>query len=349
MDVRAYDAIESLAGEWDELADRADAPPWLRPGWISAWWEAFGSGELVLLGARRDGRLVGVLPLESAHGLLRSTANWHTPEFGLLGDDADARRALAEAALARRPRRLELAFVSPGGLAEVRGAGATAGYRVEERVVMRSPFVRVEGTVDAYLSERGPGKKRRKEITRSEAKLAEQGTLLVDVADGRERLDELLTEGLPVEASGWKAESGTAIVSTPETHRFYAAVARWAAARGMLRLFFLRIDGRPIAFEFTLDDGRRLYDIKGGYDKEFRSFSPGFVVAGAMIAYAHEHGRESFEFLGSEEPFKSEWAKESRERVLLQAFAPTLAGRAERAVHVHGRPLAKRVLARVRR
>jgi len=36
-------SISPLAAEWDDLADRTSAPPFLRPGWFAAWEEAFGA------------------------------------------------------------------------------------------------------------------------------------------------------------------------------------------------------------------------------------------------------------------------------------------------------------------
>jgi hypothetical protein len=31
-----------FAAEWDDLADRTGAPPWLRRGWLESFWRAFG-------------------------------------------------------------------------------------------------------------------------------------------------------------------------------------------------------------------------------------------------------------------------------------------------------------------
>jgi len=63
--------------------------------------------------------------------------------------------------------------------------------------------------------------------------------------------------------AGWKTSLGTAIGSEPSTLRFYTQVAGWAAARGMLRPIFLLVDGRAVAAEFVLTDGRATY-VKGG-------------------------------------------------------------------------------------
>jgi len=42
MEYRVLDSIEPIAPEWDDLATRAGAPLFLRPGWFQAWWNALG-------------------------------------------------------------------------------------------------------------------------------------------------------------------------------------------------------------------------------------------------------------------------------------------------------------------
>ncbi len=41
--ILASGSLEDLAEEWDDLALRTGAPPFARPGWMRAWWSAFGA------------------------------------------------------------------------------------------------------------------------------------------------------------------------------------------------------------------------------------------------------------------------------------------------------------------
>jgi hypothetical protein len=91
--------------------------------------------------------------------------------------------------------------------------------------------------------------------------------------DGTSGLDALLDEGFRVEGAGWKGQTGTVIIASSTTRRFYTQVARWAAERGWLRLCFLRLDGHPVAFDYNVHAGRVYYGLKGGYDEAFRRFA----------------------------------------------------------------------------
>ena len=169
--------------------------------------------------------------------------------------------------------------------------------------------------------------------------------MTIEVLDGSERLDSLLEEGFAIEASGWKGEQGTAILSSPETRSFYTEVARWAADHGWLRLAFLRLDGRALAFQCGLEDGGTHYFLKGGFDRAFHRFSPGKILVAAMIKRSFEEGLDQFDFGGEEEPFKLEWANGRRELVLFQGFAPSLLGLIDWSAFAYARPLARRALA----
>jgi hypothetical protein len=60
-----------------------------------------------------------------------------------------------------------------------------------------------------------------------------------------------------------------------------------------------------------------------------------------MLARAFSLGLTTYEFLGSDAPWKLEWTDACRERKLVQAFEPSPLGITERAAFAYGRPLAK--------
>lgn len=336
----------ALADEWEALAERIEAPPFLRPGWFSAWWTAFGSGRLELIAARRDGRLCGVLPMASAGGKLSSLANWHTPWFSPIAEDADIAGALLETPLGQARRRVDLPFVEAEDPAvlSLRESARRAGWRTVLRVIERSPYVILEGDWESFEAQM-PGKRRR-DLRRRYRRLAESGAVSFQSHRGPERLDELVAEGLAIEASGWKGRRGTAISAEDHTRLFYEQAARWAAGPGWLRLCFLRVGGRGVAFAFCMADARAHYVLKVGFDPAFASYAPGLLLTRQMIAEAFQQGLERYEFLGAADPYKLIWTDRFHELARLQLFPQTPIGMIEYLAWTRGRPLAKRVLSR---
>ena len=345
MVVERPDGIETIAAEWDTLADRIDAPPFLRPGWAGAWWRAFGAGALEVLAVRNAGRLAAVVPLQRRGGVVASLSNWHTPQFGAVGEDEPALRELAAALFATGGRRTTLTFLDPAS-ADTQAwlaAARSHRYRLLIRTLERPPYLDLEGSWQAYEAQR-PAKLRR-DLDRRMRLLEREGTVSLEVSDGSERLDELLAEGFRVEGSGWKSEQGTAIESRPETRGFYTEVAGWAARAGWLRLAFLRLGSRPVAFQYALESGGCYYFLKGGFDAAYLRFAPGKLLLRAMLQRSFASGIARFDFGGGDEAFKREWSDVSRELVRLDALSSSVPGLAEWAAFAYARPLARRLLA----
>jgi CelD/BcsL family acetyltransferase involved in cellulose biosynthesis len=339
------EAVAAVRDGWDRLADRTGAVPFLRPGWIEAWWRAFGAGRLEVLREEEAGRVRALLPVRHRHGAVSSPSTWHSPGFGLLREDRAAGLALLDELFARHPAQVSLGFLGAlgPGLDELAEAADKAGYRCLQRTLERSPFVTVDGDWEGY--ERSLDRNMRSDLRRCRRRLEELGRVVLDVEHDTAHLDEALA----VEGLGWKRKAGTAIVSAPQTARFYTEVARWAAASGRLRLIFLRVDGRPVAFHLALEDDRTYFPLKGGFDPAFHAQSPGRLLIHATLERAFAVGLRRYEFLGGSDAYKLRWATEAYDRVLFQAFAPDPAGRTRWAAFAYGRPLAKRAVDELRR
>jgi CelD/BcsL family acetyltransferase involved in cellulose biosynthesis len=327
-----------LTGEWEALADRCYAGPFLRAGWFRAWWRAFGTGEMRILTAREreTNRLVALLVLRRRRRAVTSATNWHTPDYGILAEGSVAAEPLLSAVFEARPRAVDLRFLPQADADQVAGRATSAGYRVLRRTVQRSPYLVIDGQWQVY--EQTIGAHVRRELSRRRRKLAQQGLLELVVEDGSQRLGELLAEGLSVEASGWKAQRDTAIDSRPETRRFYVELAEWAADRGWLRLAFLRLNGRALAFDFCLEHAGVHYLLKTGYDPAFRAFAPGKLIRYDMLARAFHGGLRCYEFLGMDDDWKREWTQTSHDRMCVQAFRASTVGTLDWLAHAYGRP-----------
>jgi CelD/BcsL family acetyltransferase involved in cellulose biosynthesis len=339
-------AIEPLADQWESLADRAGAPPFLRPGWFIAWQKGFDQKPLQILTARAGRRLVGVLPLYRRGGVLRSATNEHTPMFAPLAEYPEALDALAVRLFELGARRTSLFFLgsNDAGTRAIREAAAAGGFRSLEQPLQSSPYIRLTDGFAEY--EANLESKLRSELRRRRRRLEERGPLELDVSDGGEALEARLEEGFEIEAASWKGAAGTAIASSASTRRFYRELASWAAQQGLLRLAFLRHDGRPLAFDFCLETERCHYLLKTGYDPAQRKIAPGIIMRREMIERAFALGIERYEFLGDANEWKLRWTSATHERVVFRAFSPAPGGVANWVAAAHVRPLAKRLLRR---
>lgn len=80
---------------------------------------------------------------------------------------------------------------------------------------------------------------------------------------------------LALEASGWKGEAGSALVSRPGDAAFARVALRRMAERGLCRIARLDLDGQPIAMGVVLQSGRNAAFWKIAHDPDFARYSPG--------------------------------------------------------------------------
>jgi CelD/BcsL family acetyltransferase involved in cellulose biosynthesis len=320
--------LDALAPEWEALAERAGATPFLRPGWFAAWERAFAPGRIELLTVRREDRLAAVMPVLRVGQALRSPTNEHSHDFTCLAEDQGSAAELARQLFAAAGRRVSLDYLdsSAADVPLCQEAAAAAGYRVVTRPLAYNLFVRLPADLPSRLM---------RDVERRRRRLEERGAVALEVDEGTERLEE----GLRLEGSGWKAAGQTAILSSPETAGFYRKIAEWAAERGWLRLCFLLVDGQAVAFQFALEHGGAHYFVKGGYDPGYHAFSPGKLLLHATLIRAGEQGLTRYELLGDVEPWKLEWARNLRVRVSLDAFSRSPRGLASYAARAYVRPL----------
>ena len=123
-----------------------------------------------------------------------------------------------------------------------------------------------------------PDAKRRRDLERCRRRLEAQGTVSVSIAREPEAFRLALEDFFILEASGWKGQARSALISD----RFRAAFAREAlnalAAKDKARIFSLRLDNEAIASLVVLVDDGEAYAWKSAYDERFAKVSPGHLI-----------------------------------------------------------------------
>lgn len=148
----------------------------------------------------------------------------------------------------------------------------------EERAMLSSPL-----SPEAYLDAALSGKKR-KELRRQHARLAELGEL--DFVRRRDDADvvEWTAAFLALEAAGWKGKSGSALAGSRATASLFSKAIAGAAARGRLERLTLSLDGAPIAMLATFLAPPGGFSYKTAFDERFARYSPGVLLQRENLA-----------------------------------------------------------------
>jgi len=338
-EIRDEDRFRSLRASWNALVTPLD-PPLLRHEWFETFWDHFGlQGALVLLLVWEGERLVTVAPLmklsEKRLGIpcriLRSISNDHSGRFDFVAGNREPEPIEAILRhLAGCPGWdfLELQDVPQESRTLTwlaRGSGRW-GFKTGDWRSIQSPYIRIDRDWETYWGTLSGHFKRN--LRRRRRQLQELGPVRVEQLNGGEAgWQQALLEGFDIEALAWKGAAGTSINSSSSVARFYQGIAEVSARLKWLRLYFLVVSDRKIAFALSLVDSGRFFLLKIGYDPAFGRFSPGILLHEEILRSAFEERLEEFDFLGPCMPWKEDWTPLRRSHVFSYVFSRSLRGR----------------------
>jgi CelD/BcsL family acetyltransferase involved in cellulose biosynthesis len=332
MDFNLHKDFSSLdAEQWNALlAESITDVPFLRYEYLSSWWNTRGGGEwsaseLVLVSARRDGRLAGIAPLfaaeyDGASALLLAGSIEISDYLDLIvrGQDmAPFLSGLLDFLAASAPAdwsRLDwynLPESSPT-LSALRAESARRGWAYREEIYRPTPTIALNGDYEAYLA--SIDKKQRHEIRRKQRRAEERGARWYHVeagADVEPEIDALL--------SLMEDDRDKAGFLKPAMRDQMRASIRAAHEHGWLWLAFLEIDGRKAAAALNFDYRNRIWGYNSGVDRAFLEYSPGWVLLAYTLQWAAEHGRSEFDFMRGGEAYKYRFGAFNRHVMRVQA------------------------------
>ena len=91
---------------------------------------------------------------------------------------------------------------------------------------------------------------------------------------------------------------------TPQREEFFYNIARRTAQLGLIKLFFMELEGKLVAASLCFDYGTTRLLYNSGYDLEYSYYSVGLLLNALCLRDAIEQGKVYFDFLRGSEPYK---------------------------------------------
>jgi hypothetical protein len=285
---RPLAALAAITEDWRALAHCALEPNvFYEPAFALPAASVFGSNAGAGLVWSHAHRLIGLFPgrIERRYGVPMPVLTGWTHPYGPLGIplvDRDEPEAVIgawldhEAGDSRLPALTMLPLLPETGPFATALASALACRGLPSaRFGCHRRALLAPGANRAGYVERTMGAKKRKELRRQRHRLADVGTLKIEVATQASGIGEALSDFLTLEARGWKGRAGTAAAANEGLRRFIESAVQGLAAEGKARIDRLRLDGAAVAAVVTLRSGDTAWTWKIAYDEEFARASPG--------------------------------------------------------------------------
>ena len=256
--------------EW-ELAVNASARGRVGASALSAWSDAAElSGLMPVISMWRAYKIpLPVLVSADPYGSLSTPL--------LDRDDAEEAAArLLDGARKAGAHVLMLRDTSLDGIAMKAFTEVLARDGLAPRVLQSHVRAALDATLDAEeLLREALGPKKLKELRRQRNRLGDHGEVHFDIARTPAEVTAAVETFLNLEASGWKAKRGTALVQHAGDATFIRRATSDLAAFGQCEIVTLRAGETPVAAAIVLRHLDRAFYFKLGVDERFSKFSPG--------------------------------------------------------------------------
>ena len=301
-------SFAQIRPQWQELLGRSAVNNlYVTPVWQELWWTLFQDGRSLDGFYLTDdaGDVAAIASLSRAGDDYTLVGNSDTFDYNdfvvAAGAEATFYPTLLDAISDNGGQRLELYSIGEDSptLALLPELARERGYRVEVAKEDVAPRIALPDTWDEYLS--GLSKKDRHELRRKLRRLEGHDNwrwyCVSDPDEVSPRMDTFFD--LMRRSDQAKAE-----FLTDEREAFFRQMMAAIAAEGLLRLFFMEMDDKPVASSlcFDYDNARMLYN--SGHDPEYRYYSVGLLLHSLCLRDALERNYRYFDFLRGNESYK---------------------------------------------
>ena len=318
----ALDAMPGLREDWTRLAALSSSGLFHSYDWMSLWFSHFADERpLEVCAVARGGTVQMIAPLylrPLAMGrlpirLAETIGTTHLPHNALISDPATLEGSFdALTSFLARNRRVHIlrihALPEESPLTPIlrRRESWTIRAHVQENVGCRNRYALIDRGFQAYYQERSS--KLRLEVRKDLRQLTLLGPISTRLCSSLDDERAILEAYFDLYARSWQTREGR--------EDFFRDALRFLSARGMLRLFFLELSGRPIAGQLLAVDGETAYNLKNFYDRDFRKYSPGTVLTHDAFHRTTERDHvKTIDYMKGDLEYKGRWAPLARRRL----------------------------------
>lgn len=277
--------------------------------YLSAWWETFGRGTLLILGALRDGELVALAPLFIDGGMAFFVGSGGSDYLDFIGDIRD--EAIVDAFLCETMRAV------PGLLGfKLYLVPDTSGTGEQLKVVSSRRELRCydEGSLPAPRLVSGEDQaafhlaSNKKSLVRHERTLARNGELHIEHMREADMITPRLDDFFQQHINRWRQTDSPSLFADQKQQEFYRRLAVAATPDGPLRFTRILWDGRMIAAHFGFCHRGVYMWYKPSFDLELARYSPGEVLLRHLLLASATENAHTFDFGIGDEAFKHRFA-----------------------------------------
>lgn len=301
----SLESFDSVYDTWKELHDDSPAAPiFSSPEWSKIWWQHFGSGAKLHLGAvGQGGKTIGIAPLlvnGNVASFIGGSDICDYLDFVVEPGSQDSFfRELLANLKAEGIHGLHLAPLRPDSTVRTSLINMASKYKWQASCSPEDVTVELNlpSSWEDYLQLLSG--KQRHELNRKLRRLNEEGDLNHRTGIDANQHDVDIFLRLFRDSRQDKAA-----FLTPQMESFLRSIARAMAEQKLLRLNILELDKKPVAATMCFDYKDTVYLYNSGYEPDYGWLSVGVISKALCIKDSIERHKKRFDFLKGAEAYK---------------------------------------------
>jgi CelD/BcsL family acetyltransferase involved in cellulose biosynthesis len=310
--------LARLEPEWWQLWRQArPATPFQSPAWLLSWWRAFAPGELYVLAARQQERLVALAPFyleTSALGRRLLPIGISVSDYqDILASDEHAETVCETLSTYLDKCRkdwelLEFTELPPGAQA----LGLAVPPDCEEILKKGSacPVFYLPGSVEALV--RGLPARKRRSLRLARNRASRRGRIEIVAATSASSALAILNTLFRLHQMRWEEKNEGGVLSDPRVQRLHLECVPPLMEAGLLRMYELRFADDSAAVYYGFLHRKRAFGYLTGFNPAYSFESPGVIMLGHALEQALREGACEFHFLRGQEAYKYQWGAVER-------------------------------------
>jgi CelD/BcsL family acetyltransferase involved in cellulose biosynthesis len=299
------ESFDSIYDTWKKLYEHSTvAPIFTSPEWSKIWWQQFGSGAELRLGAvKQANKTLGISLLQIKNDVAYFIGSKDVCDYldfvVAPGSEDPFFNRLLDNLKTQGVQKLDLAPLRPDST--VRTSLINMAPKHKWQVSCAQEDVTVELNLPSNWEEylKLLSGKQRHELNRKLRRLAEEGDLKYRTVTDANRADIDTFVRLFRDSRRDKAA-----FLTPQMESFFRSIADAMARQKLLRLNILDLDKKPVAATMCFDYRDTVYLYNSGYELDYGWLSVGVISKALCIKDSIERHKKRFDFLKGDEAYK---------------------------------------------
>ncbi len=332
--VHRYDSLEAIANlaeAWNQLASGHAMRSY---EWHSCWWSHYGQQELcVLTVVDADGTLIGVAPWRIERSTRQgSVLHWlgdgevctdHTTVLARPGREDVVAQALADYLVDMQDwDLLQLDDIDADDpiIEKLISSLRDQDCRTHAQPAGACWAIGLPEDWETFLARQS--KSHRKQLRRAERRVLESDACQWHSVASADQWQQAWPLFIDLHQRRRQSLGEPGCFASPRFEAFHTELSQRLLHKGLLRLSWLELHGKPAAAEYHFAGSGSLLAYQGGVDPDMLDDEPGRLSMIATLKAALEEGVATYDLLRGDEPYKAHWRAEPHATVHARIVPP---------------------------